>query len=112
MDQGYSKFTLHGAKKPFTDEKQKQKAYAEVFGTELGSLVLQDILAEAGYFRAFIPQAALPDNKSAGAFDDGKKFVCHTILNTLSVVIKKKTPKEVMTQQFNNYETEALESYD
>lgn len=109
MDLGHKKYLLHGAKPPFPNEKEKQKAYKNIFGTELGAKVLLDILNEAGYFRAFMPQAANPDNASAANFDAGKKFVCYTILNTISVVIKQEELEEVLTQSYNNYDTKELD---
>jgi hypothetical protein len=105
MDAGLKKFTIHVAKSPFSNEKEKQKAYKQVFSSELGGKVLQDILKDAGWFRPFIPNGSNPDNASASTFDQGKKFVCYTILNTMTVRVLSVD----MTKEVDNYETEGVD---
>ncbi|MCG8394202.1 MAG: hypothetical protein MI745_14080 [Pseudomonadales bacterium] len=110
MDRGLEKFTVHLAKSPFTNDKEKQKAYRKVFGDELGSKVLQDILKEAGWFSPYVPNPRSPDNMGASLFDQGKKFVCYTVLNTMSVVIKEREAvADTLTASIEAYEKDPIE---
>jgi hypothetical protein len=99
MDRGLRKFTAHGAKPPFTDAKERQKAYKAVFSSELGEKVLQDILSASGFFKPYIPSSAKPDNVSQAMFDHGKKYFCYEILNLLTIKLKEAE----MTAELNDY---------
>lgn len=85
MDQGLKKFTAHKAKSPFSSAVERQKAYRQLFGSEMGTKVLQDILSTAGWYRSFIPKGGNPDNASQAMFDHGKKHVCYEILNLMTI---------------------------
>lgn len=89
MDQGLKKFTAHKAKAPFSNAAERQKAYRQVFGNEVGSKVLQDILSTSGWYRSFIPKGTNPDNASQSLFDQGKKYVCYEILNLMTIQLNE-----------------------
>ena len=104
MDDGLKKYTAHGVKSPFNTPIERQEAYRIVFGSELGSQVLQDYLSSLGYYQAFIPNANHPSASVASVFDNGKKFAAHEILQQLTIKLK---PVD-MVSAINNYDNEPI----
>lgn len=109
MDRGLKKFTIHLASSPFSDDKERQKAYRELFSSELGSKVLQDFLSEIGWFKPFIPNSKNAGNSEQSLFDQGKRFAVYTILNTMTVKIKESEIQETLTQSLDFYETDSID---
>lgn len=89
MDTKVKGLVYRGFKKPFKSDKDKAKAYKNLFGTEQGGRVLQDLLAELGYFKPFIPNANLPSTDAQGNFHHGKMFACGYLINLLNVDIEE-----------------------
>ena len=108
MDKGFIKYTVHAAKPAFDNDKQRQEAYVETFGSPLGTKVLQDILSEAGWFANYYPNPKNPDNSSQALFNNGKREVCITILNKLSMVLQEEQAQEALTQRIVNYRDEPI----
>lgn len=104
MDRGLKKFALHSVKSPFSDNKEKQKAYRELFSSELGGKVLQDILSESGHYSTYVPNANYAGNAEQGMFAHGKRFVTQYILNQFTVVLQ---PIE-MTAEIENFDPNPL----
>jgi hypothetical protein len=107
MDKGLIKYTVHFEKSPFTNDKEKQKAYQDIFCSDLGAKVLQDIMSDSGYFRSDIPNANNSDNGIQLAFNAGKKYVCRTILDMLTVkILEENVTADVMGYTLQEYSQE------
>lgn len=104
MDAGLRKFTLHGVKKPFRDVAEKQEAYRALFNSPLGSRVLQDILAGSGYFEVTPPNGNTPSPDATAHFNNGKKYVCHEILNSMTVKLKPAEIQETLVSGIDDYD--------
>lgn len=108
MDIGLKKFTLHTVKRPFKDVAEKQEAYRALFNTPHGSKVLQDILAGAGYFEVTPPNGNSPSPDATAHFNNGKKYVCHDILNAMTVKLKPEELQETLVSGIDDYDNNPI----